>query len=139
MMRRQIKGQVRQLFGLLVTGKFEEFLSGCADDLVLTVRGSTPTAVTLTKADVADWYGSFRAFSPTSLQSSLEVGRVNGNTVTVSLRHSFGRQGVDYTLDMVNLVTFRDGLVAEWTSYPLDLPEYARAWRTRDYVALASA
>jgi ketosteroid isomerase-like protein len=138
-MKRQLKGQVRQLFGYLVAGKLDDFLSGCADDLVVTVRGSTPTPVTLTKADIADWYGSLQALSPTSLQSSVEVGRVDGDTVTVVLRHSFGRQGVDYTLELVNLVTYRDGLVAEWSSYPLDLAEYARVWRTHDYAALTPA
>jgi ketosteroid isomerase-like protein len=138
-MKRQLKGQVRQLFGYLVGGKLDDFLSGCANDLVVTVRGSTPTAVTLTKADIADWYGSIQALSPTSLQSSVEVGRADGNTVTVILRHSFGRQGVDYTLEMANLVTFRDGLVATWSSYPLDLAEYARAWRTHDFAALTPA
>jgi hypothetical protein len=39
----------------------------------------------------------------------------------------------------VNLVTFRDGLLAEWSSYPLDLPEYSRAWRVYDHSMLASA
>jgi len=57
----------------------------------------------------------------------------------VVLRHSFGRQGVDYTLEMINLVTLRDGLVSEWSSYPLDLAEYARAWRTHDLAGLATA
>jgi ketosteroid isomerase-like protein len=138
-MRRQLKGQVKQVFGSLVAGKIDDFLSGCADDLTVTVRGSTPTPMTLTKADIADWYGSLQALSPASLRSSVEVARVEGSTVTVILRHSFGRQGVDFTLEMVNLVTFRNGLVAEWSSYPLDLAEYARAWRTHDYAALATA
>jgi ketosteroid isomerase-like protein len=138
-MRRQLKGQVRQLFDSLVAGRLDDFLSGCANDLVFTVRGSTPSATSLTKADIADWYGSLQALSPTSLASSVEVGRVDGDTVTVILRHTFGRQGVDYTLELVNLVTLRDGLVAEWTSYPLDLAEYARAWRTHDYATLATA
>jgi ketosteroid isomerase-like protein len=137
--RRQLKGQVRQLFGFLVAGKFADFLSGCADDLAVTVRGSTPAPMTLTKADIADWYGSLQALSPTSLRSSVEVTRVEGNKVTVILRHTFGRQGVDYTLEMVNLITVRDGLLAQWSSYPLDLAEYARAWRTHDYATLATA
>jgi ketosteroid isomerase-like protein len=138
-MRRQLKGQAKQLFDLLVAGKLDDFLSGCADDLAFTVRGSSPAPVSLTKADIADWYGSLQALSPTSLRSSVELGRVQGETVTVILRHSFGRQGVDFTLELVNLVTFRDGLVAEWSSYPLDLAEYARAWRTHDYAALTPA
>jgi ketosteroid isomerase-like protein len=138
-MRRQLKGQAKQLFSSLISGKFEDFLSGCADDLVLTARGSTPVPITLTKADIADWYGSLQALSPASLRSSVEVARVDGNTATVILRHSFGRHGTDYTLEMVNLVKFRNGLLAEWSSYPLDLAEYARAWRTHDYAVLATA
>jgi ketosteroid isomerase-like protein len=138
-MRRQLKAQVRQLFGFLVAGKFDDFLLGCAGDLTVTVRGSTPAPITLAKADIADWYGSLQALSPTSLRSSVEVARVEGSTVTVILRHTFGRQGVDYTLEMANLVTFREGLVARWSSYPLDLAEYARAWRTHDYADLATA
>jgi ketosteroid isomerase-like protein len=137
-MRRQLRVQARELFGSLVAGKFDDFLSGCADDLVATFRGSTPAPMTLTKADIPDWYGSLQALSPTSLRSSVEVALVEGSTVTVVLRHTFGRQGVDYTLEIVNLVTFRDGLVAQWSSYPLDLAEYARAWRTHDYAALAT-
>jgi ketosteroid isomerase-like protein len=134
-----MKGQVKQLFGFLVAGNFDDFLAGCADDVTVTVRGSTPAPVTLTKADIADWYGSLQALSPASLRSSVEIARVEGRTVTVILRHSFGRQGIDYTLDMANLVTFCDRLVAHWSSYPLDLAEYARAWRTHDHAALATA
>jgi hypothetical protein len=48
------------------------------------------------------------------------------------MRHEFARNGIDYRLEMLNLVKFRDGLLAEWTSYPLNLGEYARAWRTHD-------
>ena len=55
--------------------------------------------------------------------------RVDGDRATVMLRHEFARNGIDYRLEMVNLVSFRDGLLAEWSSYPLNLPEYARAWR----------
>jgi ketosteroid isomerase-like protein len=138
-MRRHLKGHVRQLFGFLAAGKLDDFLSGCADDLTVSVRGSTPGPVTLTKADIADWYGSLQALTPAALRSEVEVGRVDGNTVSVILRHSFGRQGVDYTLEMVNLVTFRDDLIVQWSSYPLDLAEYARAWRIHDYAALATA
>jgi ketosteroid isomerase-like protein len=137
-MKRHLKGHARQLFGFLVAGQLDDFLTGCADDLTVSARGSSPVPVTLTKADIADWYGSLQALSPGSLRSSVEVGHVDGDTVTVILRHSFGRQGVDYTLEMLNLVTFRHGLIAQWSSYPLNLAEYARAWRTHDYAALAT-
>jgi ketosteroid isomerase-like protein len=137
-MKRHLKGHARHRFGVLVAGNLDDFLAGCADDLTVSARGSSPVPVTLTKADIADWYGSLQALSPTSLRSSVEVGGVEGDTVTVILRHSFGRNGVDYTLEMLNLVTFRDGLIAQWSSYPLNLAEYARAWRAHDYAALAT-
>jgi ketosteroid isomerase-like protein len=120
------------LFDALVRGQFDEFMAGCRDDLVVTVRGSSPTPMILRRSDIPDWYGSLQALSPTSLSSTVEVVRVDGDSATVMLRHEFARHGIDYRLEMVNLVSFRDGLLAEWSSYPLDLPEYARAWRMRD-------
>jgi ketosteroid isomerase-like protein len=138
-MRRQQKEHIRRLFSALIGGRVDDFLAGCADDLVVTARGSTPIPTTLTRIDINDWYGSLQALSPTSLQSSVEVGRVEGNKATVILRHSFGRNGIDYNLEMLNLVEFRDGLLAEWSSYPLNLSEYARAWRLQESAALTSA
>jgi ketosteroid isomerase-like protein len=138
-MRRQQKEHIRRLFSALIDGRVDDFLAGCSDDLVVTTRGSTPTPTTLTRIDIYDWYGSLQALSPTSLQSSVEVGKVEGNKATVILRHSFGRNGIDYNLEMLNLVEFRHGLLAEWSSYPLNLSEYARAWRTQEVATLASA
>lgn len=138
-MKRQQKEHIRRLFSALIDGRIDEFLSGCSEDLVVTARGSTPTPTTLTKIDIYDWFGSLQALAPTSLQSSVEVGRVEGDSATVILRHSFGRNGVDYNLELLNLVEFRHGLLATWSSYPLNLSEYARAWRTQDVATLASA
>lgn len=138
-MRKQQKDRIRRLFGALVAGRFEEFFAGCSDDLSIEFRGSTPIPTRMTKADIPDWYGSLQALSPTSLRSSVEIGRIDGDAATVLLRHSFGRNGVDYSLVMINLLEFREGLVARWSSYPLDLSEYARAWRTHEMAALASA
>ncbi len=131
-MKRQQREQIGRLFDSLVRGQFDEFMSGCRDDLEITVRGSSPTPTTLRRSDIPDWYGSLQALSPTSLCSSVEVVRVDGERATVMLRHEFARNGIDYRLEMVNLVSFRDGLLAEWSSYPLNLPEYARAWRMHD-------
>ncbi len=138
-MRRQRKEHIRRLFSALISGKVDDFLAGCADDLVVTARGSTPTPSTLTRIDIYDWYGSLQALSPTSLRSWVEVGKVEGDKATVILRHSFGRHGIDYNLEMLNLVEFRHGLLAEWSSYPLNLGEYARAWRTQEVATLTSA
>jgi ketosteroid isomerase-like protein len=131
-MKRQQRERIGRLFDSLIRGQFEEFMSGCTDDLAVTVRGSSPVPMILRRSDISDWYGSLQALSPASLSSSVEVVRVDEERATVMLRHEFARNGIDYRLEMVNLVSFRDGLLAEWSSYPLDLPEYARAWRMHD-------
>ncbi len=138
-MRKQQKDQIKRLFGALVAGKFDEFSAGCADDLLIEFRGSTPARTKLEKTDLPDWYGSLQALSPTSLHSSVEIVRTDDERATVIISHSFGRNGVDYKLEMINLLEFRDGLLAKWSAYPLDLSEYARAWRTHELAALASA
>jgi ketosteroid isomerase-like protein len=131
-MKRQQKERIGRLFGSLVSGDLDAFLAGCAHDLIVTSRGSSPMATTLNRSDIPDWFGSLQTLAPTSLHSSVEVTRVEPTTATVILRHEFSRHGIDYRLETVNLVTFRDGLLAAWTSYPLDLSEYARAWRTKE-------
>ena len=131
-MKRQQRERIGRLFDSLVRGDFDEFISGCRDDLAITVRGSDPAPTTLRRSDIPDWYGSLRALSPTSLSSSVEVVSMEGDRATVMLRHEFARNGIDHRLEMVNLVSFREGLLAEWSSYPLNLPEYARAWRMHD-------
>jgi ketosteroid isomerase-like protein len=138
-MQRQQKQRIGHLFGQLVKGRLDEFLAGCTEDLVFTVRGAHPAPVRLQRSDIADWYGSLRALSPTALRSSVEIVQVDRQKATVILRHHFARNGVDYQLEMANLVTFRNGLLAEWSSYPFDLPEYARAWRTHELAIPAPA
>jgi len=137
-MKRQRREHVGRLFDFLIRGQFEEFLSGCAVDIVVTARGSSPIPATLNRSDIPDWYGSLQALSPTSLRSSVEVVRVDESTATVILRHSFARNGIDYRLEMVNLLGFRNGLLSEWSSTPLDLSEYARAWRTHELSMVSS-
>jgi hypothetical protein len=131
-MKRQQRERIGRLFDSLIGGRFDEFMAGCAHDLSITVRGSTPAPMVLRRSDIPDWYGSLQALSPASLCSSVEVVRVEGESATVMLRHEFARNGIDYRLELVNLVSFRDGLLAEWSSTPLDLPEYSRAWRMHD-------
>ena len=138
-MRRQQKERIGRLFGSLISGEFDEFLSGCTEDLVVTVRGSSPLPTTLTRSDIPDWYGSLRALSPSSLHSTIEIAQVERSTATVILRHTFSRDGIDYRLELINLLTFQDGLLAEWSFYPLNLAEYSRAWRAQGMGALLSA
>jgi ketosteroid isomerase-like protein len=132
LMKRQQKAQIERLFGAFISGSLDVFLSGCARDLVVTSRGTSPVATTLIRSDIPDWFGSLQALAPTSLRSSVEVAQVEQNTATVILRHAFSRHGIDYRLETVNLVSFCDGLLAEWSSYPLDLAEYGRAWQTKE-------
>src|ERR1700723_3819406 len=107
-MQWQHKQRIGQLFGHLVQGHLEEFLSGCTDDLLFTVRGAHPAPVRMQRSDIADWYGSLRALSPTELRSSVEIAHADRHTATVILRHHFARHGVDYLLEMANLLKFRD-------------------------------
>ena len=137
-MKRQKRERIGRLFDSLIRGQFEEFMSGCTDDLAVTVRGSSPVPMILRRSDIPDWYGSLQALSPTSLRSTVEVVRVDEATATVILRHSFARNGIDYRLEMVNLLGFRNGLLSEWSSTPLDLSEYSRAWRTHEHSMVAS-
>jgi len=138
----ELKEHAAKVFGYLAAGRLREFLSWCADDMYIVSRGSFPEPTTLTKRDIPDWYGSFQAMSPTSLHTTTEVARASSDAAMVCLRHSFSRNGVDFLLEMINLVTFReDGRLITWSSYPLDIPEYARARRTHDlsaYLGLTS-
>jgi ketosteroid isomerase-like protein len=133
------KDEIGQLFGQLVEGHFDAFLAGCATDLVITVRGSSPIEATLIKSDVPDWFGSIQAMARSELRSAIEVGAVEGNQAVVILRHSFERNGVNYQLEMANLCQFQDGLLSSWSSYPLNLPEYERVWKLQELTALQLA
>jgi ketosteroid isomerase-like protein len=133
------KDKIGRLFGQLVEGHFDEFLAGCAADLVINVRGSSPVETTLIKSDVPDWFGSVQAMARSELRSAIEVGSVEGNQAVVILRHSFERNGVNYQLEMANLCEFHDGLLSSWSSYPLNLPEYERVWKLQELTALQLA
>jgi ketosteroid isomerase-like protein len=133
------KDALQSLFGHLVQGDFDAFLAGCATDLVITVRGSTPNETTLVKSDVPDWFGSIQAMARTSLRSTIELGSVEGKQAVVILHHSFQRNGVNYVLEMANLCEFQDGLLSSWSSYPLNLPEYERVWKLQELTALQLA
>ncbi|HEX3795882.1 MAG TPA: hypothetical protein VHV57_15420 [Acidimicrobiales bacterium] len=138
-MKQHQKDEVGRLFGHLVQGHFDEFLAGCATDLIITVRGSTPEETTFITSDVPDWYGSIQAMARTSLRSSVEVSTIDGNQAFVILRHAFERNGVNYELEMANRCEFRRGLLSSWSSYPLNLPAYERVWKLQELTALQLA
>ena len=122
----------RRIFDALIHGREEEFLAACDEGLVVTAHGSSPVPTRLTKGDIPG-LDRIVAGAHTDLPAIfVRDWRVTKDTASVVLRHSFGRNGVDYLLEMANVVVLRDGLVVEWSSYPIDLAEYSRAWRTRD-------
>jgi ketosteroid isomerase-like protein len=135
---RQTK-QIERMFRSLVSGHVDAFLRHCADDLIITTRGTDAELHTLSKADVADWFGALAALSSGQLQSAVHVAPTEGHTATVILSHSFRRDGVEFTLDTINLLTLRGGQLIEWSSYPLNLNEFAQAWSTAESALLQSA
>jgi hypothetical protein len=91
LMRRQME-QIGRLFGSLISGDLDDFLAGCAHDLVVISRGTSPVATTLTRSDVPDWFGSLQAvLTPTPLSSSVEVTYVERSAAKVILRHACSR------------------------------------------------
>jgi len=116
-----------QLFESLVKGDFDAFLSGCAEDLVLTVRGTDPTTTYVSKSEIPDWYLSIELLTGADLRTEVEVVRVEGTKSIILLRHEFVRHGIESSFAMVNVGAFADGLLARWATYPLSLPDYASA------------
>jgi len=62
-----------------------------------------------------------------TIHTEAEVVRVEGTKTVILLRHEFERDGVTHSFAMVNICTFREHLLATWTTYPLNLPDYANA------------
>jgi ketosteroid isomerase-like protein len=119
--------RTREVFRSLVMGEFDDFLSCCADDLVLTVRGTDPTSTYVPKVHIPDWYESMQSLTGAAVLSHVEVVRVAGISSIIVLRHEFERNGYQHEFEMVNICSFRRSHLATWSSYPLRLPNYAAA------------
>ncbi len=119
---------VRELFEAFADGELEQFLDGCAPDLVLTVRGSGSMTTLLAKGRIASWYRSMHDLAGGSLRSEVFLEVTEGPAQVVLLRHSLTRGQIEYRYETVNRCTWRhDGLVS-WFSHPLRPADYARAW-----------
>jgi ketosteroid isomerase-like protein len=120
--------RVRELFEAFIGGDLDQFLAGCAPDLVLTVRGSGSMTTLVAKGDIASWYRSMHDLTGGSLRSEVFLEVTEGAAQVVLLRHSLRRGRVEYRYETVNRCTWRhDGLVS-WFSHPLRSADYARAW-----------
>src|ERR1700722_8609845 len=119
--------RTRELFRSLTMGAFDVFLAGCAEDLVLAVRGTDPATTYVSKRQIPDWYESMQSLTGAVVRSHVEVVRVAGISSIIVLRHQFERDGYDHEFEMVNICSFRKALLATWSSYPLRLPNYAAA------------
>jgi len=119
--------EVDALFGLLPSGEFDRFLTGCAEDLVLTVRGTVPSTTYVSRSEIPDWYEAMPPLAGAPLRTTVEVLRVEGRRSIVLLRHVFDRKGEPHALEMVNVCTFRQMLLVAWSCFPLNVARYARA------------
>jgi hypothetical protein len=118
---------VEELFGCLTNGDFGRFLSGCAEDLVLTVRGTVPSSTYVSKVEIPNWYQAMPSLAGAPFHTTVEVIRIGRSRSTVVLRHRFDRNEEPYEWEMVNVCTFRHALLATWSSFPLNLTHYAQA------------
>ena len=120
-----------KLFESFVRGAYDEFLAGCADDLVVNVRGSAQLATTIGKSNVADWHRSTQQLAGDAFRSSVCFVLVTEHEEIVVLTHVIDRNGLSFRYETVNHCTLREGLLASWFSYPMDVAAYTDAWGLR--------
>jgi ketosteroid isomerase-like protein len=120
--------RVHDLFDALAAGDLDRFLAGCADDLVLTVRGSGAMTTMVAKAQISSWYRSMQELAGASFHSDVCLVLADDPTQVVLLRHALTRDRVEYQYETVNRCTFRHGDLASWFSHPVRSSDYARAW-----------
>jgi ketosteroid isomerase-like protein len=119
------------LFGSFVRGGYDEFLKGCADDLVLNVRGSAQLATTVVKSQLSEWHQSTQQLAGDAFRSSVCFVLVTEGAGIVVLTHVIDRNGLSFRYETVNRCTLRDELLASWFSYPMDAAAYTEAWGLR--------
>jgi ketosteroid isomerase-like protein len=120
--------RVHDLFDALARGDLNRFLAGCANDLVLTVRGSGAMTTMVAKAQISSWYRSMQELAGASFHSDVCLVLADDPTQVVLLRHALTRDRVEYQYETVNRCTFRHGDLASWFSHPVRSSDYARAW-----------
>ena len=120
--------RLHDLFAALVEGRNEDFLAGCADDLVLNVRGSAKTATMIPKERIAQWHRSAQLMAGDRMRSSVCFILTSEPARIVVLTHVIDRDGESFRYESVNHCTLRGDLLAGWFSYPMDATDYAKAW-----------
>ncbi len=120
--------RVEALFGLLVANRVDEFLAGCSDQLLLTVRGSGTLNTTGAPDRLSRWWEGLRRLAGETRGTEVLMTITEELSHVVILRHLFTRGGVGRKFDTVNFSTVRDGVLAAWFSSPLERQEYADAW-----------
>ena len=118
----------QRVFGSLVDGDVAAFLSGCTDDVSLTVHGTQPGGTVLRATEVPAWFHGPVGLDGGRLTTAVDsvTGRADG--AVVHLVHSVHREGRSRSWETVNICTVRGGKVAHMTSYPIDLHALADAW-----------
>ena len=116
------------LFGLFVGGQFDEFLAGCADNLVLNVHGSARLATLVPKAQISQWHHSTQQLAGGAFHSSVCFILVREHAGIVVLTHTIDRDGVSFRYETVNHCTLQGDLLAAWFSRPMNVADYAEAW-----------
>ena len=117
-----------ELFGSFVREEWEEFLAGCASNLVLNVRGSAGLATMVRRTQIAEWSQSARELAGGTFRSSVCFILVDENVGVVILHHELEREGVSFKYQTVNRCILREGLIATWFSYPMNMADYVAAW-----------
>jgi ketosteroid isomerase-like protein len=120
--------QLDELFGLLVRGEYDEFLTGCSDDLVLNVRGSGGLATIVPRAQISEWHEATKQLAGGAFRSSVCFILAEEHERIVVLTHLIDRNGVTFRYETVNHCTLREDLLSVWFSYPMNVTDYARAW-----------
>ena len=118
---------VSDLFVSMMWGSTDDFLARCSDDLVLHARGTHAATTYVPKPEIPAWYESLKSLAGSAMRSTIEVVRLDESKVIVLLRHTFVRDGIDHDFEMVNDCRFRGTTLTRWSSYPLNLPTFARA------------
>lgn len=117
----QWSGRLSALFGSFARGEWGEFLAGCAEDLVLNVRGSAGRATLVPKPKIAEWSRSTRELAGDTFRSSVCFVLVDDKVGVVVLQHELERDGVRFHYDTVNRCILREDLIATWFCYPMNM------------------
>jgi ketosteroid isomerase-like protein len=123
--------RVEMLFTALGADRLEEFVSGCSERLLITMRGSGAASTILSRAQLPEWWEGFRSLTEGSLRSDVVLTMTSGAAHVVALRHTFVLDGRPRRYETINSFTFRQGSIASWFSRPLDPHGYAEAWGIR--------